>query len=268
MNNKLKELFSLEPDFNQIPGGIKLPYEPLLKKYNEGCKMVYENKDKSISLFENVIDSNECKNIIDFFIHQGKFSPVSVQGFNDNEFNGEIGSNRITGFNGDIAMDFYFRIEHLLENKICDDQTSTDWWQELPSIEDQVTYKPIGLSPMLRFMKYSKGGKHYPHYDAGFIYPEEKYRTLKSFVLYLTTNNSGATRFIKDKQLLDKMPITLRDHSDWSIEPLDKEIEMEFLPVKGNMLIFDHRLCHDVNEYIGDEGDRIIIRGDVLYERI
>lgn len=38
---------------------------------------------------------------------------------------------------------------------------------------------------------------------------------------------------------------------------------------KGKILLFNHRECHDVQQYDGAEATgRIIIRGDVIYERI
>ena len=114
-------------------------------------------------------------------------------------------------------------------------------------------------------MKYENSGQHYAHYDAGFIYPDNRYRTLKSMVIYLTTNEGAATRFIKDGQ--DNLAIWDRKHEDWDREVNDDEIIAKSECIQGNILIFDHRLCHDVQKYLGTD-PRIIIRGDVVYRNM
>jgi hypothetical protein len=86
---------------------------------------------------------------------------------------------------------------------------------------------------------------------------------LKSFVLYLSTNSTGATRIIDDGQ--ENIKVWDRNHDDWDRPVNEDEIIVESLPQKGSMLVFDHRVAHDVNLYDGAEGDRIILRGDLIY---
>ncbi len=150
-------------------------------------------------------------------------------------------------------------IPKLLE---CEDTTSTDWWQ------GQITrrWRYHGVSPLLRFMKYPKGGHHAAHYDAGYIYADSKYRTLFSFVAYFSTNKTGATRIIRDGQ--ENTPIWDRNHADWDRDARPDEIVAESLPVKGNVLFFQHRIPHDVAEYTDEGQDRIIIRGDLIYNAL
>ena len=115
-------------------------------------------------------------------------------------------------------------------------------------------------------MKYESGGQHYAHYDAGFIYPDDKYRTLQSIVIYLTTNVAGgSTRFIQDGQ--STVPMRERKTEDWLREVEPNEVITSVYPKKGNILFFDHRLCHDVEKYFGN-GPRIIVRGDIIYQAI
>jgi hypothetical protein len=142
------------------------------------------------------------------------------------------------------------------------DLTPTDWWQKNPTKARK--WRAVGVSPLLRFMRYEKGGQHYAHYDAAYVYEDPKVRTLMSFVLYLTTNeNGGATRFIRDGQ--HTVPILERNHADWD-RPVEKdEVLLSVSPRKGRLVMFDHRLCHDVEPYAGNE-PRIIIRGDVIYQ--
>ena len=58
-----------------------------------------------------------------------------------------------------------------------------------------------------------------------------------------------------------------RDHSDWSREATDGEVIESVLPRPGTVVAFPHRRCHDVDEWRGP-GERIVIRADVVYERI
>jgi len=264
--NKLQELFKIEPDYSKIPGGIRLNEDNLFDFQQTKVYPQYIRDD--IQILHNVISDDDCSHIIKFFESQGNYAPVSVQGMTDEKYNDEMGSNRITGFGPEFAKKLYSKIEDYYKfTNIFNKFSSTDWWQHNDgSYEGHMAWKPIGLSPMLRFMKYEKFGKHYAHYDAGFLYPGGKYRTLKSFVLYLTTNTTGATRFIEDGQ--KDIPVHLRNHNDWDRDTRHDEVFFKTLPVKGNMLIFDHRICHDVEPFLGNEKERIIIRGDVLFEKI
>lgn len=112
-------------------------------------------------------------------------------------------------------------------------------------------------------MKYGHEGQHYAHYDAAYIYPKKEFRSLKSVVIYLTTNQNAATRFIKDGQ--EKLPIWDRNHDDWNRPVKENEIIATSECIAGNVLFFNHRICHDVQQYMGTD-PRIIIRGDLIYE--
>lgn len=252
--NSLEQLFKIEPDYTKTLN-LSDFIHPTLNKVSD-----------EIQIINNVLSIEDCKQIIELFEKQGNYQSVSVQGMTDGQYNNKKGSDRITGFCPEIATNFYNRIKRLLnESFICNRFTSTDWWQQSDgSYEGHTDWKMVGLSPMLRFMKYEKYGKHYAHYDTCFLYPGGTHRTLKSFVLYLTTNYTGSIRFIKDNQ--SHIPTHLRNHNDWNRETLPNEVYFETLPVAGNMLIFDHKICHDVDEFLGNE-ERIIIRGDVLFEK-
>jgi NAD+ synthetase len=127
------------------------------------------------------------------------------------------------------------------------------------------SWRVVGLSPLLRFMRYEPGGRHLCHYDAGYDYGDGR-RTLLSVVFYLTdAPASGATRFVRDGQ--EGTPSRERDFSDWSRDTRDDEVIAAVFPSTGDALVFDHRLCHDVGRWDGP-GDRVIIRGDVVYEAI
>lgn len=149
----------------------------------------------------------------------------------------------------------------------CADTFPTDWYGD-GSREEHRRWRAVGVSPLLRFMRYGRGGAHAAHYDAGYDYesknPEDRRRTLVSVVWYLTTNiNGGQTRLVDDGQ--SAIPTPLRNHEDWAGIADDNLVQHVFSPVEGNAVLFWHRMCHDVSPYLGDE-PRIIIRGDVIFE--
>lgn len=127
------------------------------------------------------------------------------------------------------------------------------------------SWRVVGLSPLLRFMRYEPGGRHLCHYDAGYDYGDGR-RTLLSVVFYLSdAPTSGATRFVRDGQ--EGSVCRDRDFSDWSRDTRDDEVLAAVHPAVGDALVFDHRICHDVARWDGPS-DRVIIRGDVVYEAI
>jgi len=258
-------IFTNQPDLSKIPGGISL--KPRIDKLSKTDPYNIIIGDE-INLLKGVLSVEDCDNIIDNFERAGNYAPVTMQGM-QNVTDDNIGSNRITAFAPTLSELIYKNIEFFFKGNIktCNQFTSTDWWQPFSTYTPEIlNYIPVTCSPLLRFMKYVSGGKHYPHYDAGYIYEQNKsYRTLKSFVLYLTTNDSGATRFLEDNQ--KNLPVWDRDHKDWIRESYPEEILHKILPVKGDMLVFDHRICHDVEEFLGNESKRIIIRGDIIYKQ-
>lgn len=253
-------VYTTKPDKNSLPGF----YEPDFIPNINGIKIKkIEGIDiKDAMIFENVLSENDCTELIKFMMSSDNFEEVSVQGMMDKK-DEHIGSIRTSIWSPGTAEIIWNKIENKIPNITCFNKTATDWWQENSDLRPD--YTPVAVSPLLRFMKYEKGGQHYAHYDAGFIYPDNKFRTLKSMVIYLTTNNGAATRFIKDSQ--DDKFIWNREHTDWDRPVTDDEIIGKSECIQGNVLIFNHRLCHDVEHYFGDT-PRIIIRGDIVYERL
>lgn len=255
---------SSHPDMAKLPGGWEIPFlEPFDDEVRGEKIRILENA----FLIQNCFSDEECDILVDLFANSHIEAPVSVQGRKDQN-DDRVGSVRATGWSTSLSAQFWKKMSPFFEKRMMDEKTPTDWWQVYPNL---ITYpktcrdwRPIGLSPMLRFMKYRAGGQHYSHYDAGYIYENSNYRTLMSIVIYLTSNpKSGATRFVEDKQ--GHLPVWERDHEDWTRETEIGEVLATVQPVKGSVLAFDHRLCHDVEKFEGPE-DRIIIRGDVLYE--
>jgi hypothetical protein len=251
---------STKPDISTLPGG----WEPKFTKMRV-TKNLGDDEPEEIHPFpgamiiKNILTPEACKKLIALMETSPNFESVSVQG-NKDHLDARIGSKRTTMWSPELAEAFWLMFKNHLLPRHMENDTLTDWWQDNPT---KLDWEPVAVSPMLRFMKYEAGGQHYAHYDAGFIYPDKDYRTLQSIVIYLTTNSTGATRFVKDGQ---SGPIWNRKHDDWIRETNEDEILYRSYPVAGNVLIFDHRICHDVEKYLGAEGPRIIIRGDVVYK--
>lgn len=254
----MKQPIHTVPDSQCIPGFWEIPETNIELKSGKIEKNILLTVAGTI---ENLLDVESCDSLISLFNSSGIESSVSVSGLMTQETYGK-GSIRTTGWSTQIADQLSHLIIPHLPIKICDDYTPTDWWQN----DGKRIWKPHSISPMLRFMRYGKDSEHYAHYDAGYYY-DSTFRTLKSLVIYLTTNKIGATRFINDNQnnILEKE----RNHDDWTRRVKDEEVIIGSYPIKGKVLLFDHRLCHDVEQYDGgEETGRIIIRGDVIYEAV
>lgn len=274
MNNTQEEYIKLiessRPDINKIPGGwFPGAINHIFNTENNSWKEPIINKITGQAIpnayiINNALSQEDCNFLINFMESSPTFENVSIQGRKD-IVDDRVGSKRTTVFSTELAKRLKPIFDSNIDNLNCNIFTPTDWWQVDANtmFDNNYDWNYLGISPMLRFMQYEKHGQHYAHYDAGYIYPNNNYRTLLSFVIYLTTNTSGATRFIEDNQS-DKA-IWFRDHNDWTREALESEVIASSQPIRGNILVFPHRMCHDVEQYVGDE-PRIIIRGDVIFK--
>jgi hypothetical protein len=254
-------IYTTKPEMDKVPGGWETNFTT---KLDMADKVGVKTPFGRVHIFENVFTSDECDELVKLFMQSPNFEGVSIQGRKDVP-DDRIGSIRTTVWNTKLAEDMWekkFRTV-LMNRVVFSSKTPTDWWQ---GNKDRRIWNTYGISPMMRFMKYEKEGQHYAHYDAGYIYPDDNFRTLYSMVIYLTTNDGGgSTRFIQDNQ--DNLDVWERTHEDWTREATDSEVLAKSEPIKGNVLIFPHRYCHDVEKYMGD-GPRIIIRGDIIFRAI
>ncbi|MEI1280441.1 2OG-Fe(II) oxygenase [Leptospira venezuelensis] len=249
-----------KPEFTKVPGFWEMPSITFPIQADSDFSM-QETSLPEVNYWSHFLNSETCNSLKNLFLESKILSPVSINGIMYQNYG--IGSQRATGWSIQLADLLSELIIPHLKEKFCSEKTSTDWWQENP--KKNPLWFPVQVSPLFRFMKYDSGGEHYAHYDAAFIYKDSIYRTLKSFVIYLTTNQSGATRFIQDN--LENIDVWKRNHSDWDRRALKEEVLSAFLPKEGSILIFDHRICHDVDVYLGENDlPRIIIRGDIIYK--
>lgn len=274
-----KIVYTTKPNPDSLPGFWEPGYSPLEKHGH-----IFQEKLRGFELDEatiirNVFTKDECEKLIRFMHQSPNFEPVGIQGMMDKK-DEMMGSMRTSIWCPEIAELIWERLDHLRDYNLdyeFDENShsiATDWWQHNFDPKIGRNFDPsegdgylcatlVAISPLLRFMKYQNEGQHYAHYDASFIYPDHNYRSLKSMVIYLTTNEGAATRFIKDNQ--QHIPIWNRKHEDWNRPVNEDEIIAKSECIQGNVLFFDHRICHDVQQYFGTE-DRVIIRGDVIYE--
>jgi NAD+ synthetase len=209
-----------------------------------------------------VLTAGDCERLREAMATSGQAVPVGVTGIADGY---GIGSVRATAWSPELAQALWRRLAPTLPSvRFLDALTPTDGFATATRAGHR-TWRVVGLSPVLRFMRYDTGGRHLAHYDAGFDYGDGR-RTLLSAVFYLTDAwTSGATRFVRDGQ--ESQPARERDFSDWSRDTRADEVLVTVHPRIGDALVFDHRLGHDVQRWDGP-GPRVIVRGDVVYEAV
>lgn len=258
-------------DINKYYGDNKPDWNPNID-YDEK-NFIDENKDiikhysdYPIYTMRNVFPQNICDQLITEFESQKQYA-VGVNGHVD--ANEQAGSYRTMAWSESIANKITETLDMLIEEKWF--IGGLDGLIHMPDLSIMYTpfipeygfdYDLLGSTPWLRFMRYGKGGKHTPHYDAPFHNKEEKYITLFSWVLYLNTpeGEGGSFQFVDDAQ---QEVHPLKQHlGDW--DEMSESSILEIKPEVGKLLVFPHWLCHQVQEYTG-EGYRYIIRGDVAY---
>lgn len=262
-----------KPDISKLPGGHEPSPQivPTLlgnQTVTPSVRELYMWSLGSAYVVENLLSPADCEKLKDFYAECEHIAsaPVSVAGFQDGDENaaygGVAGSTRTTMWSLKLAEQVWGLLAPYVDVKHAGKYTSTDWFQD----GEHRDWLPVGVTPMMRFMRYEEGGEHYGHYDAGYIYDDGEHRSLMSMVIYLTDNHgSGATRFLWDEQY--EKPVHEREFSDWDVQAKDSQVVHRVEPRAGSVLLFDHRLCHDVEEYTG-EGPRMIIRGDVAYRKL
>jgi hypothetical protein len=120
-----------------------------------------------------------------------------------------------------------------------------------------MVWRPVGISPVFRVIRYGENSVLVPHYDAPFVESKNR-RTLQSVIIPI--HGSGLLNFHKDAQ--NEIPFAERDFSDETAGKAAGEPVLRVPNGPGDMIIFDHRILHSPTK-----GARTIIRTDVVYER-
>ncbi len=214
----------------------------------------------SAMLFKNVFTHEEME-ALRTAINGIAWVPVGIDGMKQNfdPATDAIGSWRATAYDPTFARTLWNRIGSRIGSpRLMDQSTPTDW-------DETPVWRAVGISPILRFIRYEAGNALIPHYDSPFVYHEGK-RTLASVILYLEgeADAGGATRFIADLQA--PLPVAERDLADWSRFADNAEVLLRVPPKASACLVFDHRILHDSEPYTG-KTPKIILRTDVIFER-
>lgn len=257
------------PPAGSLPGEWLPPSDLCL--HPQSCQMRCQKLEvhpQSLTLFAHqVLDRQNCELLAAALDASGCGCAVDVFGFSGEDGRGGIrtaataearGSWRATAWAPELARQLWKYLEAAVpEERLMEDFTATDW---VPHRR----WRRLGLSPVLRFMRYDSGGQHCCHYDQSFDYGDGR-RTLMSVVFYLSEVDEGAggrTRFVRDGQ--ENLALDQRNFGDWTRLTRDDEVILGVRPQLGSALLFDHRLCHDVEHYSGGT-PRIIVRGDVVF---
>ncbi len=251
-------ILTSKPIMSKLPGGWEPREVPIL----DNAKHATSHISPLTTIVENLFSIRECEQLIALFESAPQFSAVGIQG-KPIEGDEVVGSIRATLWSTELAEQIWKKIKPYISERKMDEKSTTDWWQ---GDKNRTQWRPVMCSPIFRFMKYGREGKHLPHYDNGFIYSDDTLRTLQSVVIYLTSSKiGGSTRMIFDNQ--QNLPIWNRNHDDWFREARADEVVCQAFAIAGNTLIFDHKICHDVKTHEDNE-PRIIIRTDIIFEAI
>lgn len=187
-----------------------------------------------------------------------KWQAVGLDGRADHTYS-EIGNYRLSNWNPGFAARLWDRLQGFFPDfAICDAFSPTDH-------EGHARWKPAGVSPLFRYIRYAEGGKLVGHYDETFRESDSR-RTLMSLVIYLTSNQRGATRFLHDKQL--GKPMSEYNFADWDRAGNDDEVMLRVTPHPGKALMFGHRILHDSEPLAEGDPEKIIIRTDIMFEKV
>ena len=243
-------------DHAALVGELSVPQQLLVslaEKTKSASKTIKkEFADEKIPGFtvENLLGYKECDSII-AELENKPWVAVGTDGYKRKSDSEKIGSYRSCWYNEDLAKILWERLEEHLSKIRLSTESRDD--------HDAKVWKAVGISPLIRFIKYGQGGELVVHSDQPYHYNSEK-RTLMSCVIYLNpAEGGGSTRFVKPD-------ITAKvGYGDWERPAHPEEVALEIQPERGTALLFDHYLLHDGRSL--EKGTKIIIRTDIIYEK-
>ncbi len=216
-----------------------------------------------VRIVDGVLTPDDCARLA-AALDGAPLEPVGVTG---TRASAGVGSHRATAFSPPLAAALWARLAPAVPSvRFLGPADPTDWFATADRPGHR-TWRVVGLSPVLRFMRYERGGHHLVHHDAGFDYGDGR-RTLSSAVFFLTTagpGEGGELRLVDGGQ--DHLPVWARDHDDWDRPTEPHEVRAAVAPVAGRVALFDHRRAHDVAPWAG-AAPRVVIRADVVYEAV
>ncbi len=251
---------------NEISSDMFLPHhqpEVISLDLKGSC----DYRDQQAYVVEKLLTPLEVKVVTDIANKAQSWIPVGEDGMRQNFSllsDDKIGSWRATTFSTVFSKVIWERLQPLLPAfEYIKKGTSLD-------AQDAEVWKAVGVNSKLSFILYrpDDSGNLVAHYDAPFDYGDGR-RTLKSLVMYFNDaglEQGGRTRFIKDPQATT-LPLE-RELSDWDRNADESEVIYTRTPKAGNALIFNHRVLHDSEPLAQDSKPKLIIRSDIIYQKV
>ena len=221
--------------------------------FRDGSTCVFPESAKTYSFA--LLDAEEAAQWLEWFNRQETVrtdNHGSVAGYVDGD---RPHSQRVSVYDEGIASDLFSRIGNGFGN-ITVPERSTMFSAKAG------LWRPVGVSPYLRFIQTVRDGILVPHYDEEYVYSDTR-QTLLSLVIYLT--DTEGTRFITDEK--GSVAVSGRDRSDWDRPPKPYEVKFQRRESAGRAEQFAHHILHDSGGQRPDDS-RVIVRTDIIYERI
>lgn len=184
----------------------------------------------------NILSSTECTNIISHTEQSGLYKPAMISvGFGREIYDPEArSSDRCIIDDIDFAQVLFNRIKDYVPSS-RDDGSGNEW-------------DIVGLNERFRILRYSKDHIFPWHYDGNFMRNSQE-RSFMTIMIYL--NDGGGVDFEGGSTLF---------------RPGNGEDDVvEYVPGKGDVVVFDHRILHEGAKLV--QGKKYAIRTDIMYRR-
>lgn len=187
--------------------------------------------NKNYLIIPQFFNGNDT-HLLKTFFHSCHAETMSINSVQKAYGNNNLGIQRVSIYDFNYAWHLFIKI--------------------LPSIPlfkiiDNDLYIAVQLNPLLRFIQYQEGNSLVPHVDSS-VTLAPNIHTFSTFLLYLTDNVYGHTRFLSQDNIED------------SIEPEE-----------GKAIIFDHNIIHDSQLYIKKnlkEENKLVLTSEVAYHKL
>lgn len=214
--------------FSLIQNGIK---NVDVEIFNENIQIIdieFDDNTDTTILLKRLLEEKKQK-----YIDRGHFYPVNKTGLVGSD---EVGSNRFCM----SSSVFSVFLTNVLERG------------------GTIPKSFIKVANYFRFMEYSEGGEHYPHYDSDFVIDNE-YLTKWSLVMYFSDSDSGELCFVNDTRPDKHLK------QDYSEQASEDQIYLKVKPKFGRIVLFNHNLCHGVLPFTDEYQKRFMVRGDLIF---
>eukprot|EP01060_Flectonema_neradi_P007748 TRINITY_DN15459_c0_g1_i1.p1 TRINITY_DN15459_c0_g1~~TRINITY_DN15459_c0_g1_i1.p1 ORF type:complete len:341 (+),score=54.46 TRINITY_DN15459_c0_g1_i1:39-1025(+) len=249
----------------------------------------YRTKKKentSISIVNSLLSEDECQQIINTseeagFITRGTitadmFGPLSELGYQLKSLNQNAGNSIIYFFDEGIRKLIWRR---LLSTGVIDTEAATK--TNCTTNVDLCTclsghYKPVGIHPLLRILKYDKDGAFTPHQDTVYLVKSfnnqatnrhgdsGQFLSRHTVAIYLNAQGEqfegGALKFVNQDR------VTFDENNKPIVHYPEHSPKVEVSPEAGKAVIFEHREWHE--GAVVTSGVKYMLQTDIVYKFI